>query len=59
MDRMAFAIGSFQPGTFLLGRVHTKTFYQKIMMDAKYLIGANSGEPGESEEALQGLPLQL
>ena len=56
---MAFAIGSFQPGTFLLGRVHTKTFYQKIVMDAKYLIGAKSCEPGESEEALQGLPLQL
>src|SRR5260370_24565976 len=38
LDRMAFAIGRFQPGTFLLGRVHTETFYQKVMGDAKYLI---------------------
>src|SRR5438046_1438893 len=54
MDRMAFAIGSFQPGTFLLGRVHTKTFYQKIVMDAKYLIGANSCESGRIRGGVAG-----
>src|SRR5438552_9134090 len=37
LDRMAFAIGSFQPGTLFLGRVHTETFYQKVMVYAKYL----------------------
>src|SRR5207245_11652348 len=37
VDRMAFAIGRFQPGTFLLGRVHAETFYQKVMVDAKRL----------------------
>src|SRR5437016_9271294 len=37
LDRMAFAIGRFQPGTFVLGRVHTETFYQKVMVDAKCL----------------------
>src|SRR6266567_1528835 len=37
LDRMAFAIGRFQPGTLLLGRVHAETFYQKVRMDAKYL----------------------
>src|SRR5438552_18844868 len=35
---MAFAIGRFQPGTLLLGRVHAETFYQKVMVDAKCLI---------------------
>src|SRR6266699_2469232 len=38
LDRMAFTIGRFQPGTLLLGRVHTETFYQKVMVDAKCLI---------------------
>src|SRR5438034_1962719 len=37
MDRMAFAIGRFDPGTFLLGRVHAEAFYQKLIADAKYL----------------------
>src|SRR5260370_7356006 len=31
LDRMAFAIGSFQPRTLLLGRVHTETSYQKTI----------------------------
>src|SRR6266487_745920 len=38
LDRMASAIGRFEPGTFLLGCVHTETFYQKVMVDAKCLI---------------------
>src|SRR6266566_6314706 len=37
LDRMAFAIGRFQPGTFLLGRVHAETFYQKVILDAMCL----------------------
>jgi hypothetical protein len=36
---VAFAIGRFQPGTLLLGRVHRETFYQKVMVNAKSLIG--------------------
>jgi hypothetical protein len=35
---MACAIGRFQPGTFLLGRVHAETFYQEVIVDAKGLI---------------------
>jgi hypothetical protein len=38
VDRMAFAIGRFQPGTLLLGRVHTERFYQKVIVNAKCLI---------------------
>src|SRR5216110_3930172 len=34
MDRMAFAIGRFQPGTFLLGRVHAEGLYQEVMIEA-------------------------
>src|SRR5439155_17783285 len=46
MDRMAFAIGRFQPGPFLMGYIHPETFYQKIMADAKYLISrTKSSEP--------------
>ena len=41
MDRMAFAIGRFQPGTFLMGCIHPETFYQKIMADAN-VIGATA-----------------
>src|SRR5881398_1753898 len=55
MDRMAFAVGRFQPGTFLLGCIHTETFYQKVLADAKCLIWRAS-QPAESEEALQKLP---
>ena len=56
MDRMAFAISCFQPGTFLMGCIHPETFYQKIMADAKYLIRRDEFLPArESEEALQGL----
>jgi hypothetical protein len=29
LDRMAFAIGRFQPGTFLWGSAHAETFYEK------------------------------
>ncbi len=55
MDRMAFAIGRFQPGTFLMGCIHPETFYQKIMADAKYLIWRDELlRARESEEALQG-----
>jgi hypothetical protein len=35
MDRMAFAIVRFEPGTFLWGRVHAETFYQKVTVGAK------------------------
>jgi hypothetical protein len=38
VDRMAFALGRFQPGTLLLGRVHKERFYQKVMVNAKCLI---------------------
>src|SRR5439155_25892791 len=56
MDRMAFAIGRFQPGTFLLGRVHAEAFYQKVIMDAKCLRRTRApASPRESEEALQKL----
>ena len=41
MDRMAFAIGRLQPGTFLMGCIHPETFYQKIMADAN-VIGATA-----------------
>ena len=53
MDRMAFAIVRLQPGTFLLGRVHAETFYQKVTADAKCLRwrGDLLRVP-ESEEAL-------
>src|SRR5947208_7962542 len=51
MDRMAFAIGRFQPGTFLMGCIHPETFYQKVLADAKCLIWMAS-QPAESEEAL-------
>ena len=37
MDRMACAIGCFQPGTFLWGRVHAETFYQECLIEAKCL----------------------
>src|SRR5262249_748865 len=37
MDRMAFAIGRFNPGTFLWGCAHAGTFYQKVMLNAKCL----------------------
>src|SRR6266581_9690727 len=37
MDRIAFAIGRFQPGTFLWGCAHAGTFYQKVVADAKGL----------------------
>ena len=36
-DRMAFAIGRFQPSTFLWGGVHAGTFYQEVIVDAKSL----------------------
>ena len=36
-DRMAAAIGRFQPGTFLWGGVHAGTFYQEVIVDAKSL----------------------
>src|SRR5213075_1251599 len=36
-DRMACAIGRFQPGTFLWGGVHAETFYQEVIVDAKSL----------------------
>jgi len=36
-DRMACAIGRFQPGTFLWGRAHAEGSYQKAMADAKCL----------------------
>ena len=36
-DRMACAIGRFQPGTFLWGGVHAGTFYQEVIVDAKSL----------------------
>ena len=47
---MAFAIGRFQPGTFLWGCAHAEAFYQKVVVDAKCLMrrdevlpaGANS-----------------
>ena len=37
LDRMACAIGRFQPGTFLWGGVHAETFYQEVIVDAKSL----------------------
>ena len=36
-DRMACAVGRFQPGTFLWGGVHAETFYQEVIVDAKSL----------------------
>jgi hypothetical protein len=37
LDRMACAVGCFQPGTFLWGGVHAGTFYQEVIVDATYL----------------------
>ena len=34
-DRMACAVGRFQPGTFFWGCVHESTFYQEVIVDAK------------------------
>ena len=34
-DRMASAIGCFQPGTFLWGRVHAEAFYQNLIARRK------------------------
>src|SRR5437762_6224789 len=46
MDRMAFAIGRFEPGTFLLGCVHAGTFYQKSWWTQSVSFGgARSCEP--------------
>ena len=57
---MAFAIGSFQPGTLLLGRVHTETFYQKVMGTQSLFDRVQApASPREPEEALQELPIQL
>jgi len=36
-DRMACAIGRFQPRTFLWGDVHAETLYQEVMIEATYL----------------------
>jgi hypothetical protein len=36
-DRMACAIGCFQPGTFLWGYVHAETFYQELSIEATCL----------------------
>src|SRR6266481_2650864 len=36
-DRMACAIGRFQPGTFLWGCVHAETLYQEMMIEATHL----------------------
>ena len=36
-DRMACAIGRFQPHTFLWGGVHAGTLYQEVIVDAKSL----------------------
>jgi hypothetical protein len=36
-DRMACAIGRFQPCTFLWGGVHLETLYQEVMIEATYL----------------------
>ena len=36
-DRMACAIGRFQPRTFLWGDVHAETVYQEVIVDAKSL----------------------
>src|SRR5206468_2816465 len=58
MDRIAFAIGRFQPDTFLLGCVHAETFYQKTMVHAKGLrLGGRAPASQESEEASQELRL--
>src|SRR5947208_10888150 len=56
MDRMAFAIGRFQPGTFLMGCIHPETFYQKIMADAKYLMRrTKSCEPANPKRHCRGV----
>ena len=34
LDRVACAIGFFQPGTFLWSGVHAETFYQEVMIEA-------------------------
>ena len=36
-DRVACAIGRFQPGTFLWGCAHAEPFYQKLIVDAMFL----------------------
>jgi hypothetical protein len=36
-DRMASAIGRFQPRTFLWGDIHAETLYQEVMIEATYL----------------------
>src|SRR6266581_9427039 len=62
LDRMAFAIGRFHPGTFLLGRVHAETFYQKVILDAKCLrwrAGASPREPEEAPPSSFKLPSRL
>src|SRR2546428_2591814 len=65
LDRMAFAIGRFQPGTFLLGRVHAETFYQKVILDAMCLrapaSSANSKRRcrGSAHPALNFLPVLM
>ena len=57
MDRMAFAIGCFQPGTFFWGNAHVEIFYQEVVVDAKCLMPVDELlRARESEEALQGSP---
>jgi hypothetical protein len=34
LDRVACAIGFFQPGTFLWGGVHEEALYQEVMIEA-------------------------
>ena len=55
-DRMACAIGRFQPGTFLWGDVHAETFYQELSIEATCLKsrGARAGwhEPEQAVVAV-------
>src|SRR6266487_852550 len=57
LDRMAFTIGRFQPGTLLLGRVHTETFYQKSWWTQSVSFGgASSCEPARIRRGVAGVP---
>src|SRR5437762_7408256 len=51
-DQMPFAIGRFQPGTFLWGCAHAEACYQKVTVDAKCIPRrAASSKQCESQKA--------
>jgi hypothetical protein len=58
-DRTSCAIGRFQPGTFLLGRVHAEGLYQEVMIEATYANQSARACWHEPEQTLYKWPFQL